>query len=128
MQNERHILFADDDADTREMVQLLLRHAGFNVSVAASPPDVLDLIAKHKFDAILLDNWMPQITGIEICERIRIHDQVTPIVFCSGAVTQQEIEAAHLAGAQGYVGKPFDPDELIDALRTAIAVNSKGVI
>jgi DNA-binding response OmpR family regulator len=125
MQIDPHILFADDDADTREIVQMLLRHAGFQVSVASSLREVMALIAALRFDAIVLDNWMPEFTGIDICHEIRKHDQSTPIVFCSGALTKFDIEAAKLAGAQGYIAKPFDPDELVETLRTAIGLVQK---
>lgn len=55
---EPHILLADDDPDTREMVQLVLQHAGFRVSVTGNPAEVLYLAAREHYDALLLDNWM----------------------------------------------------------------------
>ncbi len=116
-----HILFAEDDPDTRELVQLILSRAGFRVSATGSPSDVLKLTATERFDALLLDNWMPELTGIELCRQIRTFDQSTPILFCSGAVTQADGEEAVLVGAQGYVGKPFDPDDLISTLRAALS-------
>lgn len=121
-----HILFAEDDLDTRELVQILLSVAGFRVSLADNPVDALQLVATERFDIVLLDNWMPEITGVELCQKIRVFDQKTPILFCSGAVTQADIEAATLAGAQGYVGKPFDPHDLIRTLRSALAISSQG--
>lgn len=119
---EPHILFAEDDDDTREIVQLALKVAGFRVSATGNPAEALSLAANERFDALLLDNWMPELDGIELCRKIRSFDPTTPILFCSGAVTQSDIEAATQAGAQGYVGKPFDPDDLVKALRTAIKV------
>ena len=120
MLREPHILFVDDDADTREMVQILLHQAGFKVSIATHPDDVLTLTTSQKFDAIVLDNWMPDLTGIEVCRHIRTHDQSTPIIFCSGAVTDKDIAAAKAAGAHDYIEKPFDPDRLIEVLRSSI--------
>jgi CheY-like chemotaxis protein len=90
------------------------------VSAPESATDVLALAAKEPFDALLLDNWMPGLSGIELCRQIRTFDQTTPIVFCSGAVTQADKDEAVLVGAQGYVGKPFEPDNLIGALRAAL--------
>jgi DNA-binding response OmpR family regulator len=115
-----HILFADDDPDTRELVQFFLRQAGFRVSVTGNPADVFNLAATERFDAMLLDNWMPDLSGIELCRQIRTFDKTTPILFCSGAVTHTDKEAARLAGAQGYIGKPFDPEALINALRAVM--------
>jgi DNA-binding response OmpR family regulator len=82
-----HILFADDDPDTREMIEMFLQLAGFRVSIVESGADFLDRIAtREHVDAYVLDNWMPDITGVEICQQIRSVDQDTPIFFCSGAV------------------------------------------
>src|SRR5215217_5768095 len=117
---EPHILVADDDPDTCDLIRFFLQAAGFRVSITRNPAEVLYLTSQEHFDVLLLDNWMPDITGIELCQRIRVFDQFTPILFCSGAVTQADIEAATLAGAQGYVAKPFDPDVLISELRNAI--------
>lgn len=117
-----HILLVDDDQDTREVVQILLRHDGFRVSVTGDSTEVLELLTTDHFDALILDNWMPQITGIELCRLIRSLDQNTPIFFCSGAATEADKRAALSAGAQAYFVKPFDPDELTATLRTVLNI------
>ena len=117
-----HILLADDDADTRELLELILNQAGFRVSVTGDAAEVMHLLTTDRFDALLLDNWMPEVTGIELCRRIRSINNTTPIFFCSGAVTEADKKAAFSAGAQGYLAKPFDPDELTAALRAAVNV------
>ena len=119
---KRHILFADDDPDTRELLQILLGQAGFRVSVTADSAEVLQLLATDHFDAVILDNWMPKITGIELCGLIRSFDQNTPILFCSGAATEADKRAALSAGAQAYFVKPFDPYELTATLHTALNI------
>jgi DNA-binding response OmpR family regulator len=124
----KRILFVDDDADIREMMEILLSHAGFNVGTTFSSTEVYALIDGEHFDAILLDNWMPETTGVELCQRIRVKDQSTPIVFCSGALTPDDIRIAKSAGAKFYVATPFDPDELISILLRGIRCpNSKGL-
>jgi DNA-binding response OmpR family regulator len=115
-----HILFVDDDHDTRELVQILLSQAGFRVSVTGDSTEVLQLLAMDHFDALLLDNWMPKVTGLELCRLIRSFDQTTPIFFCSGAATDADKTSALSAGAQGYFVKPFDVDELTATLCTAL--------
>jgi DNA-binding response OmpR family regulator len=119
-----HILYAEDDQDTRELVQLFLRQAGFRVSVTGDSSEVVSLVATDHIDALLLDNWMPELSGLELCRQIRIFDKNTPILFCSGAVTEADKEAAFSAGAQGYIGKPFDPDDLIATLRAALRMQA----
>src|ERR1044072_1554480 len=117
---EPHILFVDDNADICELVQAVLKGAGFCVSTADNTATALHLAASERFDALLLDYWMADLTGIELCRRIRAFDQTTPILICSGAVTQADKEAATLAGAQGYVNKPFYSGDLIQALRSSL--------
>jgi len=119
-----HILFVEDDQDTRELVQILLGQGGFRVSVTGEPAEVMELLATDHFDALLLDNWMPELTDIELCRRIRSFDQKTPILFCSGAVTESDKKTALNAGAQGYVSKPFDPDELSATLRAVLNIQT----
>lgn len=119
MRSEPHILFVDDDPDIREMVQALLRAAGFRVSTPDAA-DVLQLAATKHFDALVLDYWLPQVTGLELCQQIRRFDRNTPILICSGAVSAADKKAAALAGAQGYVGKPFSSKDLVRVLRSVI--------
>jgi DNA-binding response OmpR family regulator len=116
-----HILFADDDEDTCAMMEMTLRHAGFRVSVTGRSSEILHLCSVQQFDALVLDNWMPETSGLEICKQIRALDNSTPILVCSGAATEADIAAAIAAGAQGYIEKPFDPDYLIQVLQSAIA-------
>jgi len=120
MRSEPHILFVDDDPDMRELVQASLHAAGFRVSIPDDAADVLQLAATERFDALVLDYWMPRVTGLELCRQIRSFDQNTPILICSGAVSAADKEAAVLAGAQGYVGKPFSAKDLIRVLRSVI--------
>lgn len=117
---EPHILFADDSPDIRELVQAVLHEAGFRVSTVDNTADVLRLAATEHFDLLLLDYWMPQVTGVDICRQVRAFDQSTPILICSGAVTPADREAATRAGAQGYLLKPFNARDLIGALRCAL--------
>ena len=124
MKNQPHILYAEDDPDTRELVQLFLRQAGFRVSVRGDSSEALSLVATDHIDVLLLDNWMPGITGLELCRRIRSFNQTMPILFCSGAVTEADKKAALSAGAQGYIGKPFDPEDLIATLRAALNIQT----
>ena len=116
-----HILFADDQADIRELVQLILEAGGFRVTTTDNYTEVLELITAERFDAVLLDYWMPSGTGIELCRQIRTFDQSIPILICSGAFTRADREAAAVAGAQGYLGKPFSSSDLMQALSAAVS-------
>ncbi len=115
------ILVAEDDPDTRELLEIVLAGANFRVTVTDDPTRVLQLLSTDSFDAVLLDNLMPKINGIELCRVIRSVNERIVIVFCSGAVGEGEQQAAFDAGAQGYITKPFEPRELTSTLRSVLA-------
>jgi len=119
-----HILVADDDPDTRELVEIVLRRADFDVTVTDDPCTVVELLATGRFDALLLDNRMPKMNGIELCRVIRSVNEEIVIFFCSGAVTESDKEAAFAAGAHGYITKPFETHELAGILSAALAIEA----
>lgn len=102
---------------------LFFQLAGFRVTMATSGAEVLGNFATEHFDAVVLDNWMPDSIGLDLCKQIRLGDSNTPIFFCSGLAHDSDIQAATEAGAQGYFSKPYDPDELIDTLRTTLRIS-----
>lgn len=117
----RNILVAEDDPDTRELLKIILSRADFRVTVTDDPTRVLELLSTDNFDALLLDNLMPKINGIELCRVIRSVNATIVICFCSGAVGESDQKAAFDAGAQGYITKPFEPQELISKLSSVLA-------
>lgn len=111
-----HILYVEDDADTRELVTVLLTIKNCEVVATANHDQALFLAHSRSFDLYLLDNWLPDKPGIDLCRQLREFDGETPILFYSGAAFQKDKDQAFLAGAQGYVVKPADPDELISEI------------
>ena len=115
------ILCSEDDPDSREMICLLLKKEGFETVCPDEPHDVVNTAKEQKVDAFLLDNWMPGVSGVELCRRIREFDPNTPIIFFSGAASQGDIDQALAAGAQAYITKPADFEDVVDAIRSAIS-------
>ncbi len=118
-----HILIAEDDPDTRELMEMVLRGAGFRVTSTGDPYEVLERLATDSVDALLLDYWMPKLNGIELCRLIRFTNQDIVIVFCSGSVADCDKQAAFAAGAQAFIGKPFLPQELRATLSSALNIH-----
>ena len=114
------ILFVDDDQDTRALIQRALELEGYEVVLAANAFDALDVIAVKKFDAYLLDNWLPEMSGVELCLKLRQKDSATPIIFLSGAGRYIDKVEALSAGANSYLTKPIDLDELVSCLREVL--------
>jgi DNA-binding response OmpR family regulator len=115
------ILVTEDDPDTCEMITLILNNKGFEVICAESPNEALELARTETFDLLLVDNWMPGLSGTDLTEQIRQFDLKTPILFYSGAAFDKDKEDARRAGAQGYLVKPTDCDELITEVTRIIA-------
>jgi DNA-binding response OmpR family regulator len=110
--HKSRILCVDDDADTCEMLSYFLGQAGYEVAVAASVVDALRRAMCEKFDLYLLDLWLADGTGIELCERIRAFDSKTPVVVCSGDVRESVRQQALTVGVQHFLRKPVALDYL----------------
>lgn len=112
-QPNARILYAEDDADTRELVTLVLEMQNCQVVATESYVEALRLARAEHFDLYLIDNWMPHISGVKLCEQLRQFDQHTPVLFYSGAAYDADRESALASGAQGYLVKPAAGEQLI---------------
>ena len=109
---DARILYAEDDADTRELVTLVLEMQNCQVIATGSHDEALSLAKAEQFDLYLLDNWIPGISGVRLCQLLREVDPQTPVLFYSGAAYERDKARALASGAQGYLVKPVDGDEL----------------
>ena len=112
-QPNARILYAEDDADTRELVTLVLEMQNCQVVATESYEEALRLARAEHFDLYLIDNWMPHISGVKLCEQLREFDRHTPVLFYSGAAYDADRERALASGAQGYLVKPAAGEQLI---------------
>ena len=115
------ILCTEDDEDTRDLLVLTLSMAGYDVICTETGTNALNLIRREKFDLCLIDNWMPGLSGENLCKDIREFDTKTPILFYSGAGYESDKTRALDAGAQGYLVKPVLGDQLIAEVVRIIA-------
>ena len=107
------ILCTEDDPDTRELLIVVLEAGGYLVTPTKSSDDALALAKSEQFDLVLVDNWMPGMSGDELTREIRKFNSATPILFYSGAAYQSDKQSARDAGAQGYLVKPEGIFELV---------------
>ena len=108
------ILCTEDDLDTRELIDLVLTQYGFEVVSTQHPDQAIALAKNQRFDLYVVDNWLPCLSGTELTRRLREFDIKTPILFYSAAAYESDKQAARLAGAQGYLVKPADGDQLLE--------------
>jgi two-component system, OmpR family, response regulator len=116
-----NVLFVEDDADTRELMAIILKSENYQVVLAANYDEALLLARVMRFDLFIMDNWMPGGSGIQLCKKLREFDATTPIIFYSGAAYECDKREAFASGAQAYLTKPTDTDVLIETVAQLIA-------
>lgn len=121
MKREKNILFVEDDKDTQELVRVTLALDGYGIVIAPDCAEGLRLAQKEYFELYILDNWLPDGSGIDLCRRIREFDQRTPILFYSGAGYERDTQVAIGSGAQEYLIKPIGSEELKQAVARLVS-------
>jgi len=111
-EKKKRILFVDDDSDTRVALCRILNVSGFDVVAAGSFDQALEFAVADRFDLYLLDNWLRDRSGLDLCREIRSFDTRTPIVFYSAAAYESDKTQAFDAGAQRYITKPANIEEI----------------
>jgi eukaryotic-like serine/threonine-protein kinase len=117
------LLVVDDNEDNRDMLARRLRRRGFQVTTADSGANALDLISSgHIFDAVLLDVMMPDITGLEVLAKLRtrFNKEQLPVLMATARSDSEDVVEALRLGANDYVIKPINLDEVISALEVAL--------
>jgi diguanylate cyclase (GGDEF)-like protein len=109
------ILVVDDDPDIARFVEVNLRSAGYDVSVASDGEEALEKAATLRPDLVLLDVMMPRIDGFEVAQRLRRNPQTsnTSIIMLTAKALSTDKVLGLTAGADDYIIKPFDPIELL---------------
>lgn len=113
------VLVVDDEAGLRELLRYGLEQAGFAVTSAADGSAALDHLREHGSDAIVLDVMLPERDGFALLPEIR-RLTTAPVVMLTAKTEIAEKVAGLAAGADDYVGKPFDLEELVARLRTLL--------
>lgn len=111
----RSILCIEDDLDTCEFLAILLNE--FRFEFAHTLDEALPKLECEKHDLYILDNWLPDGSGIDLCRTIRQLFPVVPILFTSGSTNRSEIAEALDAGADRYLVKPCEPDALKEIVK-----------
>lgn len=123
--NGKSVLVIDDDALAREIYRAILGEAGFEVVDAADGRAGLDLFRTRKFDCVILDIYMPGLTGLDVIDVLDPDTTKVPIIAVSGGGTQTGAHPLALAaslGAARTFGKDFEHEVLVRAVRELTGV------
>jgi|TARA_B110000971_G_scaffold206605_1_gene230001 two-component system phosphate regulon response regulator OmpR len=122
-----HILVVDDDDRIRELVKEYLNEKGFVVSTANNAEEAKIKLEYFKFDLIVLDVMMPGQNGFELTKEIKKKSSVPIILLTAKGEVENRIEGLEL-GADDYLGKPFDPKELLLRIKNIIKKSNKIIL
>ncbi len=119
------VCIVEDEKSLADLIALNLELEGYEVMVIPSGRKAIDMIPEmHQFDLIILDVMLPEVSGFEICKSIR-EKHTIPVLFLSAKGTTEDRVAGLKLGANDYLSKPFDLEELLLRVQNLINLNRK---
>jgi two-component system KDP operon response regulator KdpE len=116
---QRTILVVDDDNGLRELIRINLEHEGYNVIQAANGVQCVQAVREQRPDMVILDVMMPEMDGVEACGKVREFSQI-PILMLTAKVQSEDVITGLDRGADDYLLKPFNMDELSARIRALL--------
>ncbi|MEA3512219.1 MAG: response regulator transcription factor [Campylobacterota bacterium] len=107
------LLLEDDELFSLSLIDYLEEFASYNITHVSTSSKFLDLIYENRYDIYLLDINLPDISGLELLKEIREGSDDTPVIFLTSYKDKETLEDGFLSGADDFMTKPFDMDELI---------------
>lgn len=116
---QKKILVVDDEADLVETVRFVLELQGFNVLVSYNGEDALNQARKESPDLILLDIMLPKLDGYKVCRLLKFDERYKhiPILMLTAKTQEKDKIIGKETGADEYITKPFEMDELIEKVK-----------
>ena len=115
-----HILVADDDKNTRRLMQAVLERDGYTVSLAANGQEALEVLDREHIDLVVLDIMMPQMDGYAFTATLRETKSELPILMVSAKHLPEDRKRGFLVGTDDYITKPVDMEEMLLRIRALL--------
>lgn len=112
MEPDTKILVVDDEERIRRLVRMYLEREDYEIEEADNGKDALDMALENDYDLIILDLMMPEMDGIEVCEKLR-EKKTTPVIMLTAKGEESNRVQGFEVGADDYVVKPFSPREVV---------------
>lgn len=119
------LLIVDDDNEIRNLIKIDLQMSGYQVDTACDGQEGLNMALKNQYDLILLDVMMPKIDGFEVCKNIRKVNQEIPVLLLTAKNAIEDKVSGFDSGADDYLVKPFDIQELLVRVRALLRRNAE---
>src|SRR5215210_7456595 len=123
--NKASILLVEDEENLHEALKLNLELEGYSVSSAVDGAEALRTVEQEYFDLVILDVMLPEVDGITVAETIRVHNNPVPILILSAKNTSADRVLGLKKGADDYLTKPFNLEELLLRVQKLIEKNKK---
>ncbi len=120
----KKVLIVDDNTDISELISVILKKEGINSKIVNNPLEVQELLKQEQFDLILLDIMMPEMSGTELCAKIRDSVNV-PIIFLTAKSELLDKMLGYEIGGDDYITKPFDNTELVLKIKSHLRLNQR---
>ena len=117
---DRRILVVDDEQETCDLLQMVLEREGYKVTTSTSAQHALELVGTEDFDLVLTDLSMPEMGGLELCERVLGTRPNVPVVVITGQGSLESAIGAIRVGSYDFITKPVDPKMLVMTVTRAI--------
>ena len=114
------LLLAEDELDLAEALTAFFERNHFSVDAVDNGADAYDYARTGAYDAVILDVMMPRLDGIQVLERLRSEGVKTPVMMLTARGQKDDRITGFNAGADDYLPKPFDPDELLSRVRAIL--------
>jgi DNA-binding response OmpR family regulator len=122
----KRVLIVDDEPGIGNFLRVKLRLAGYDIITTTSGAEAIELIRTKQPDVVVCDVLMPDVTGMDVIDKVRTFSQVPIIVFTG---RPDIAEFASKLGANDYIAKPFDPDLLVEKIKSVLIASQtpKGI-
>ena len=115
----KRVMTVDDSATVRQVLQVTLADAGYDVVEAVDGADALTKLSEEAVDMLVTDLNMPNVDGIDLIQQVRQKpgNRFMPIIMLTSVSQPEKRNAGKAAGASGWITKPFNPDQLLAVVR-----------
>lgn len=115
-----HVLVVDDDHEIRKLLGRYLDEQGFRVSLAGTKREFLERVATERLDIVVLDVLLPDGSGLDLCRYLRQRAPHVPVILVTALKEEVDRIIGLEIGADDYIGKPFNPRELVARMRAVL--------
>lgn len=122
MEKNKRVFVFDDNAEILELCTIILEDAGYDIRTSSTSNDIIEQVLAYIPDIIFMDNWLPDIGGIDATRALKGHETLKSIPVIYFSANNDVKTLAKEAGADGYLSKPFDIQELEDIIKKHLAV------